>query len=282
MGAYDAWWAEREAQLAEEAGAERAPATDGERLVAAYIRQRRLRYLFEPEVGGRNPDFVVETPTGPVVLEVFEPHLKLPSRAGSFDSIKPVLGAFETRKRRQMQAGAGEGFPAVVVIGSTNSDIPYDTFALSGAMFGRQGVSFPLGQPDEAVSTFLGPGATGPTKNTSYDALAGIKRFNPTKWRVDRASATRAAIADGDSNREVWEAIWRREEIAQELLESGLYDPDAAVARLVILHNPFAKVPLPYEFAWLHDDQYGVVDLGDGRGEWCRIAEGRRRWEVPT
>lgn len=35
MGAYDPWWADRKAQLAEKAGAERAPATDGERLVAA-------------------------------------------------------------------------------------------------------------------------------------------------------------------------------------------------------------------------------------------------------
>lgn len=80
-------------------------------------------------------------------------------------------------------------------------------------MFGRQGISIPLDRPDEAVSTFFGPGATGPAKNTSYSALAAIKRFNPTQWWLEMAWAAEAPISEAQSEREVWERIPRRREL---------------------------------------------------------------------
>jgi hypothetical protein len=257
------------------------PATDGERLLAAYLRQRRLHHRYEAPVGGRNPDFLVVHPIGEIVMEVFEPHLRLPSRVGSFDSVEPVLGAFEKRKRRQVQAAANQGIPTVVVIASTNSDIPFDMFALGGAMFGRLGIRFSTDAPEDQETTFLGPGRTQPHLNTSYSALAVVRRFNPTRWRLDMAWAVRAQPGTDLSSRELTEVSIRRREIAEEMERIGTYDPTAALARLVILHNPYAKVRLPFEFGGPHDHQYGAIESAEGTRQWCRLAEGRLRQEVP-
>jgi hypothetical protein len=54
------------------------PRSDGERLTAAWLRQQGWRWEYEPDIGGRQPDFMAASPDGPVVFEVFEPELQLP------------------------------------------------------------------------------------------------------------------------------------------------------------------------------------------------------------
>ena len=65
--------------------------------------------------------------------------------------------------------------------------------------------------------------------------------------------------------------------VQSELIERGVYVPEAQLARLIIVHNPFALTPLPLSFAGPHDEQYGTV----GGSEWGLVASGRLRHEVP-
>lgn len=264
------------------------PASDGERLVSAYLRWRSLAYEFEPEIGGRNLDFLVDSPWGPIVLEVYEPQLKLPNRAGSFDSIEPITKAFEARKRLQIRAVKNAGFPLVMVIASTNSDIAFDSHALQGAMHGRPGVRFPLDSDDpgaDAEWTFLDGARVQPERNRGVAALALVRRFNPTRWRLEAAwrerglgtESAKAARSQGD----LADKIEAMREIERALIRRGVFDPEAAVARLIIHHNPYAAYPIPREFAGVHDDQFATL-VDDGQVLWTLVAQGVRRWEVPA
>ena len=76
--------------------------SDGERLFAAYLRQCRLEWQYEPDIGGRRPDFLVEHPVRSFVAEVYEPEIHLPPGGGSFESYSARRGAFEGRRSKQL------------------------------------------------------------------------------------------------------------------------------------------------------------------------------------
>ncbi len=78
--------------------------SDGERLAAAYWDQRALPWEYEPEIGGRHPDFLVHHSRRDFVAEVFEPELRLPDGGGWFSSYPAIRSAFEGRKRKQIAA----------------------------------------------------------------------------------------------------------------------------------------------------------------------------------
>lgn len=119
--------------------------SEGEATLADYLINRRIRFEYEPQIGTRHPDFLAHAPGGDVVLDVYEPVLRLHNSSGAFDAVKLVSGAFDDRKRKQAQAARHVGLPFVVVIGSANSDITYDWMAAVGALRGRPGVSFAIG-----------------------------------------------------------------------------------------------------------------------------------------
>lgn len=253
----------------------------GEQLVSAYLRQCRLPFEREPLVGRSRPDFVAASAFGAVALEVFEPELRLPATAGSFDSVAPLLAAFRNRKRRQVQDCFAAGLATAIVIASTNSDVPFDVFAAAGAMFGRLGVRFPLHSADpghEAKTAFLSGGQLQPERNTRYSAVAIVRRFNPTMWRLEAAwKAERLSPTPSDvSQREIVTLFQRRTEVEERLTQSGVFDPTAALSRLIILRNPYAQLPLSDEFGGPHDQHYGQLD-----GSWTCVATGRRWPEVP-
>lgn len=265
-------------------GTKKRPSSPGERLVAAYLDQRGLPWEHEPDVGGRNPDFVARWESHPVALEVFEPSLELPGRVGSFDPIAPIEGAFADRKKKQIKAVKEAGLPLVLVIGSTYSDVPYDVLSLAGVMFGRPGVRMQVdatGAGSEPQTAFLGRGKTQPTVNRGVSALARIRRFNPTQWRLEGALRAPGLVGRPQARtpRERREVLERMSEVEERLTQGGLYQPEAREARLEIVHNPFATHPLPLAFAGLHDDQYGLT--GATQSSWGLVAQGRLRWEVP-
>jgi hypothetical protein len=68
---------------------------------------------------------------------------------------------------------------------------------------------------------------------------------------------------------------------AKDFAETGVYQPRAVRYRLVVLHNPYADLPLPVDFTdGAHDEQYGVVHDGTG-WRYGPVAMGIRAWEVP-
>lgn len=83
------------------------PTSPGEPLVAAYLCQRRLPFDFEPEIGGRRPDFSVDHPDGRFVCDVSEPTLRLPNRAGAFSSYPALRQVFTNQRKRKQGSGCG-------------------------------------------------------------------------------------------------------------------------------------------------------------------------------
>jgi hypothetical protein len=261
----------------------------GEAAVAEYLTRRNIPFEYEPLIGTRNPDFLAHAPDGDVVLDVYEPVLRLPNSVGAYDGVEPVSGAFDERKRKQARAARDAGLPFVVVIGSANSDIAYGWMEAVGALRGRPGVSFPVGPgapPDpEAMPTLIGVGKRGGGANTSFSALAVVHSFNPTLWRLrlaQRALVRRQGAAlpdDHDSRiRALTEICNRYSIIEADLTERGLYLPSAKRIRLSIYLNPNAAIPLPRAFAGVHDDQWDELESNDGLA-YGQVALGRDTWE---
>ena len=261
--------------------------------MADYLTRRRIRFEYEPQIGTRHPDFLAHAPDGDVVLDVYEPVLRLRNSSGAFDRVKPVSGAFDDRKRKQAKAARNAGFPFVVVIGSANSDIAYDWMAAVGALRGRPGVSFAVGpdaSPDpEPTPALIGVGKTGGGDNTSFSALAVVHTFNPTGWRLRlaqqelvRRHEPRLPDRHDSRIRALAEIQERYSEIEADLTERGLYLPDARRVRLGIYRNPDAAIPLPRTFAGVHDEQWDEISYPDGRVVYCQVALGRdsQEWKL--
>lgn len=269
--------------------------SDGERLFAAYLRQRRLEWEYEPDLAGRHPDFLVQHPLGLVVCEVYEPEIRLPrAGAGVIDSYGPLRNAFESRKRKQINAARAAGHPYVAVVGETNTDVGIDPVIMAGAMFGAVGVTFPIntqtggpdGEPD-SKTVFLAGGRLQEKRRTGVSAVAVPKRFNPTEWRVQQAYRDRLRQIGLGFKRRLGP---RERRLAHDIIRSsysdleaaGTYDPHARQARLVVLHNPHAAIPLePGVFGGPHDDQWSTIEADD-RLLYTVVCRGRLCWEIPS
>lgn len=265
----------------------------GERLFMAYLRQRRLRYEYEPIVGGRRPDFVVEHPgIGQVAWEVYEPEHRLPGRVGAVDPYPPIRSAFEGRKRKQAKASSAAGLPHVVVLGGSNSDVSFDPLIVAGGMFGNVGVTFsvqvdPDGPPppDDRRTSFLGGGRLQPELNRSVSAVAILTSFNPTLWRVHAAYRSRldqlGLHGAGKSARDREARVKVIMETFEHFTCTGMYDDEARVARVTVLHNPHAAHPLDLGVvSGPHDEQWGVV-VDTDEASYGQVASGIRCWELP-
>jgi hypothetical protein len=259
------------------------PNSDGERLFAAYLRQRRIPWEYEREVNGRNPDFSVDHPAGAFVAEVYEPELRLPKGGGWFDSYTPLRRAFDGRKARQIKAVKSAGLPYVAVVAGTNFDMPIKPIIMAGAMFGNLAVTFTLKSDirEEDIddrTIFGGGGRVQPNQYRGVSAMALIERFNPTARKLGLAVEARLARVPQwrpdmtkRQTAEIQSAIVRLTQGAEdEFLASGSYDPWARLARLTVLHNPYAEHPLRLDVLnGHHDSQWGriVVDGEAGYGE---------------
>lgn len=256
--------------------------SEGEHLITAYLRQRRLAWEYEREVGGRRPDFFVTHPARTFVAEVYEPEIRLPAGGGWFESYSALRGAFEGRKSKQIRAVKRAGFPYVAVVASTNSDVRVQPLVMAGAMFGNLAVTFKVG-PDaterpDGRTVFGGGGRVQPGQFRGVSAVAILERFNPTQARLEAATENRlACVPEWNATMthqqiaEVQAAIVKlRRETAEQLIASGAYDPAARRARLTVLHNPYATFPLGIEVLdGPYDTQWGPVGAGDqfGYGE---------------
>lgn len=163
-------------------------------------------------------------PVGRAICEIYSPELILKNRVGSADPFGPVHRAFGRRKRHQGAQAKADGEPYVVVISSDNSHIQFDAFEL-------------------LVGAFGGRRALQPFKNTRYSAIAVISRLNPTRYRFEGALKDR--LPPGSDLSTVWDVVT---EVSNEMVATGSFDPDAAVARLKVVHNPWARTALPLDF----------------------------------
>jgi hypothetical protein len=238
----------------------------GERLFAAYLRQRRLASQREPWVGTRRPDFLVEHPDLTFAAEVYEPEIHLPPGGGFFDSYPGLRRAFRDRKAAQAKAMREAGVPCVMVLARTNADFPFQPEIVAGSMFGNVGVRWRLNDPDAQPQTiFRGGGRVQPMRNRGVSAVAILESFNPTLYRAEEAVAARlgdappwhASMSRGRVLREGGAFVRVTQEIYDHMTATGDYIPDARVAKLTVLHNPYSTHPLglgvldgPHDVQW--------------------------------
>jgi hypothetical protein len=235
---------------------------------------------------GRRLDFTVEARNESLVFEVYDPHLRLPNRVGSFDGIGGLKKALIGRKRAQMMAVHRAALPYVGVVSSVDRAVPADPLQMAGAMFGQPQWVIPIDEHgaavrDRAEFTAGDGGALTGKARDAVSAIALIHTFNPTQRRWDQRA--HAIARRGGPNawkkgrreaRQMFEAFAAASE---EMMLSGSFDPDARLARLDFLHNPDADIPLPREFAGPHDRQWDLID-----GAYVLVAEGARAFELPT
>ena len=266
--------------------------SDGERLMASYFRDRGWSFEYEPEIGGRHPDFLVNHPlAGAIVFEVYEPELSIPMRDLSEPAIEPLdhrerlQRAFDRRKRRQIRAAAEAGIPYVAVIAETNAMFGVRPVTLATAMFGALQHVIPIdtstGMPAGDGYDRFGPGGKlKPTERTGVSAAAILTVFNPTKWKLMgamREAVTRITPDDWDSDPRARIASLEYLQAAEErALRSGVFDPSARIARLTWMHNLFAKNTLEIGLGSVHDRYWAVQDAAT----WGLVAEGMSTHET--
>lgn len=265
--------------------------TVGEAHLIEYFEFIGVGWERHPTIGGMNPDFAVDVAGQCVVSEVYEPELRLTGRVGTFDSVGKLRAAFEGRKRKQARATARAGLPYLLVIGSANSSITYDDHAVTGAMFGRVGVTWQVdtgtGEPlTEPRLAHLDGAKTQPTMNTGISAVALLRTFNPTLRRLQEAWAA----ADPPATRPRWpnstfeervEFLERRQRIADDVAAHGEFDAGAQCSRLIIYRNPWARNPIPMAFGGPYDDHFGLMEVVNDEVRVGLVAQGVRRVLVP-
>lgn len=245
------------------------PQSPGEEQFAAYLTRRQLAWEYEPEIGGRHPDFLVHSPAGDVACDVFEPEIRLPNQPGliSMDSRPALQGGYEARKRRQIHAVQQAGLPFVLVYAGTRSDIGIPEPVLLSAMFGQIQIVFPLdrgtGIADDAqAQATFGPGAAiQPERKRGLSAAAIITSFNPTKLVFERAMESNAFIGELLEIGDLAGYIDELSNLARNLIAQGSYDPGLTIERLTVMHNPYAEHPLDLTvFGGPHDLQRGLFE----------------------
>jgi len=253
----------------------------GERLFAAYLRQRGLSWEREPDVRGSRPDFVVRHPVMEFASEVYEPVLRLPPGGGWFDSYPPLRRSFKGRKSRQAKAVKDAGLPFVVVLGRTNSDVPFQPEIVAGAMFGNVSVEVPLDSTGgESRTVFGGGGRVQRKQNRGVSAVAILSSFNPTYWRVEQVMADRLGVepswrpnmSPASAKREQVASARVMREIHDHMAATGDYIVTAQLAKLTVLHNPYADHPIgldvlngPHDVQWANTERDGIWGYGPAR-----------------
>ncbi len=233
----------------------------GERLCAAYLRQRGWSTEYEKLVGSPKHDFTAHYSTGDFIMEVYEPEETVEaSRAFVRDPAAMPSKLFKKpNKQRQIAAAHSGGLPFVGVLVATNClDIAAIDIAI--AMMGING--------------YIG--------STSFNAVSGIavvERFNPTAWKIPAAVDERlGSRADGARMGGAVVIL----EASRDLAASGAHDPMYSVARLSILLDPFSDNPLDTSlFPGPHDEIWERT--GKAGPEWFgKVAEGRLIHEVSS
>lgn len=256
------------------------PKSDGERLLCAYLEQRGFEAFseYERQVEGKNLDWSVDHPDQSFVMEVYEPEIRIPPDGRPFSSYDGLRGMFERNKREQIRAAKKASLPFVGVLARTNSDVDFGADLVAGAMFGDLTFRVPLAEDGESfdiergVTTFGSGGRVQPGQMRGVSAVAILRRFNPTAWKLEKELVVRTAHlptwharVNEDERRAVTAELARvATQLEDQFTQSGAYDPAAATVRLIVLHNPHAERSLRLDILdGPHDEQWTAYRDGD-------------------
>jgi hypothetical protein len=230
-------------------------------------------------------------------MEVYEPEIKIPVEGGSFSSYDGLRGIFERNKKEQIRAAKNSRLPFVGVLARTNSDVDFGPDLVAGAMFGDLTFRMPIADDGESfdiergATTFGSGGKVQPSQMRGVSAIAIVRRFNPTAWRLSKEFEARTAglpswhagMTAAQRSAIQAEIAKTATEVEDQFLRSGAYDPATAVARLIVLHNPYAEHSLrldilngPHDEQWLsYCDDGATMYAERWKGSLIREVSGR-------
>ena len=148
---------------------------------------------------------------------------------------------------------------------------------VAGAMFGDVSVEVPLDSTgDESRTVFGGGGRVQRKRNRGVSAVAILSSFNPTYLRVEQAMADRLGV-EPSWRPNMSPASVRREQVASARVMEEVQDHMAAtgdivtaqLAKLTVLHNPYAENPIgldvldgPHDVQWANTERDGIRGYG--------------------
>jgi hypothetical protein len=247
--------------------------TKGERVFEAYLADIGATWEYEPEIGGRCPDYLVHSPAGDVLCEIedfgqgdidrkVQAHLK---RKGVWaGAVYPYARIREKLDAASDQLREFKGrYPCVVVLHNPGVMVDLGTEIVAAAMFGNLAFVIavdPTGQrpPVERGTQFTPRKAKlRRCQNTTISAVAVLEYFRPHAHLLDEALARRSTKRHPPA--------WPTREEVEEALDivarvRGQHpEIDREVPRLRVVHNIYAGMPLAAEaFPGLYDEHWGL------------------------
>lgn len=231
--------------------------TRGEEVFEEYLNGLGLKFTYEPPIGERRPDYLVQTVSGEVLCEIkdFEPndedppemqaalegrHNTVSSHEIPFDRIQLKIRA----ARNQLREFKGK-CPCLVVLFDGSAQVHLIDFTVLGAMYGKTLISVPILRDDddrEAESSIVFERESRyltRTSNTTVSAVAILQHVTPNRRLLDEAFAKRDSEGGSD----------RIADILRFAFEFGEQHPEIfdRVPRLHVFRNMFAVVPWPRE-----------------------------------
>jgi hypothetical protein len=166
------------------------------------------------------------------------------------------------RKAAQAKVAMEAGYPFVLVLARTYSELEFMPHYVIGAMFGTPMISFTFdddpGRADPIRMVFGQGARLQESLNTRFSAVAVVSGFNPGLRRVEQIAESRM---HHDMN--PMEKVATFINTVQKEQEKGAFQERDEIHRLEIFHNPFASILLSMEFAGPFDDQWtGNRQLG--------------------
>jgi hypothetical protein len=233
------------------------PKTRGEEVFEEYLNGLGLKFAYEPSIGERHPDYLVQTRAGEVLCEVkdFEPnedelaemqavvegrHNTVGSRAIPFARIQLKIRA----ARNQLREFKGK-YPCLVVLFDASAQVHLIDFTVLGAMYGKTMISVPIVRDNDAreaeasvvferESRYLTR-----TSNTTVSAVAILQHVTPNQRLLDEALAKRDSQDASDPTADIVRFVYEYGEQHPEIFER--------VPRLHVFRNVFAVAPWPRE-----------------------------------
>jgi len=223
--------------------------TAGEKRFEAYLTARSLKWSYEKPAGGKQADYTVHFDDGDVVCEVkdFEQgdEDERIRNSGAAVGVDPYPRIREkiNASRVQLQPHKGKR-PCVLVLYNSGALVSLGSDIIAGAMFGDLGFVLNVGETDSVRGEFIGRARAKmrARQNTTFSAVAVVELFLPHAKLFEELLSERLLKADAFSDA-VTDMIQKAfDEIRAERDD---IDFDETVARVRVMHNPYASVVLP-------------------------------------
>jgi hypothetical protein len=229
--------------------------TRGEEVFEEYLDGLGLKFAYEPPIGERRPDYLVQGGSGEVLCEIKDFEANDEDRAemqaiaeGRHNTVSSREIPFERIQRRiraassQLREFKGR-YPCLVVLFDAAAHVHLIDFTVLGAMYGKTQISVPIlrdGDDRETEASVVFERESRyltRTSNTTVSAVAILQHATPNYHLLTEALAQRELEGGSDRTSDTLRFVYEFGEQHPEIFDR--------VPRLHLFRNIFAAVPWP-------------------------------------